>query len=136
MLERATDLADRGEYEASLAVSQRAIELDPTNPAAHVAKGWALENLGRARLTEAGDAYRAALDVDERSLWAAAGLATVAERLGEGDEAARLFRRVADTPVEEAERDPDRLEIVGWSRFKAGRFQDAHVLFRRALEVD
>src|SRR5215831_14289770 len=113
MLERATDLADRGEYEASLAVSQRAIELDPTNPAAHVAKGWALENLGRARLTEAGDAYRAALHVDE---------------------GARLFRRVADTPVEEAERDPDRLEIVGWSRFKAGRFQDAQVLFRRALE--
>ena len=48
VLERATELADRGEYEASLAVARRAIELDPTNAAAYVAKGWALENLGRA----------------------------------------------------------------------------------------
>lgn len=136
VLEWASRLADRGEYQRSLAFAERAIELDPENAAAQVAKGWALENLDRGRLTEAGDAYRAALRVDGRSLWAAAGLATVAERLGEGEEAMRLFRRVADTPLEPDEDDPDVLEVVGWSRFKAGRLQDAQDLFRRALAID
>jgi len=136
VLERASDLADMGRYEESLSWAERAVELDPGNAAAHVAKGWALENLGRGRLTEAGDAYRAALHADERSLWATAGLANVAERLGEDDEAARLFLRVADTQVKSDERDPDVLEVVGWSRFKAGRFEDAQALFRRALGID
>jgi tetratricopeptide (TPR) repeat protein len=136
VLERASELADRGEYGESLALAERAIELDPSDPAAHVAKGWALENLGRRRLTDAGDAYRAALRADERSLWAAAGLATVAERLGDDEEAARLFRRVADTPVASDEGDSDVLEIVGWSRFKAGRFVDSQILFRQALGID
>ena len=135
VLESARRPADRGDYERSLAFADRAIELDPGNPAAHVARGWALENLGRP-LSEAGDAYRAALGVDDTSLWAAAGLATVAERLGEDDEAARLFGLVADAPVDPGERDPDVLEVVGWSRFKAGRFRDAQELFRRALEGD
>jgi len=136
VLERASELADRGEYEESLAVAERALELDPAVPAAHVAKAWALENLGRDRLAEAGEAYRAALRVDGGSLWAAAGLATVAERLGDRQEAARLFTHVAETPVATDEDDPDVLEIVGWSRFKAGRFEEAQALFRQALGVD
>ena len=136
VLERAAELADLGEYEESLTLAERAVALDPMNAAAHVAKGWALENLGSGRLAEAGDAYRAALRVDAESRWAAAGLANVAERLGDREEATRLFAHVADTPVAEHEDDTDVLEVVGWSRFKAGRFEDAQRLFRRALGVD
>jgi len=136
LLDRATELADRGDYAQSLALAERVIALSPDDAAAHVARAWAFENLGDDRLADAREAYRTALSVDPGSLWAIAGLATVAERLGDPEEASRLFRRVADTAVPDDQDDPEVLEIVGWSCFKAGRAGDAQSLFRRALAAD
>ncbi len=42
LLDRAYELADAGDYAGSLALADRAVELDPDNAEAHTARGWAL----------------------------------------------------------------------------------------------
>ncbi len=134
LLDRAYELADAGDYAGSLALADRAVELDPDNAEAHTARGWALENLGSVRLGEAYDAYRRALALDEGELWAALGLATVLTRFGDPHAAEQLYRKVVDEAPSRLDAEPDLAEALGWAQHRVGMHSLAIATLRRHLE--
>jgi len=134
-LARAWALADAGDYGASLTEAERMIALEPDLAEAHTARGWALENLGPERLTDASDAYGEALRLDPEDLWAKEGLSNVLRRLGRPAEADALCVEVVQDARRRAN-DPELLEIRGWCEYRLGRLAEAEASFRRALDLD
>ncbi len=65
----------------------RATQLDPSDWEAFAAKGWALENLGKAQ--EGMQAYRIALEKNPEDLWIQKGFANTLHLLGNVEEAKR-----------------------------------------------
>jgi tetratricopeptide (TPR) repeat protein len=135
-LGRAAALNDAGHYGAALLQLDRLITFDPSNARAHVARAWALENLGPERLPEARDAYVAAVRLDPSELWAKEGLANVLRRLGQPEEADALCSEVVEEARARDVRDTDLLELLGWCEYRLGRFEDAAASLREALVVD
>jgi tetratricopeptide (TPR) repeat protein len=133
LVDRADALNDRGAYLDGLRLAEQAVAIAAEDGPAWTTMGWALENLGR--LTDAEEAYRAAMRHDPAQPWAMVGLATVLEKTGRVDEANDLYRSIAERAAERGRMGPDLLEIVGWSCFKAGNLEDALALYRDALEL-
>ena len=79
--------------EATLATAERALELEPTLAAAHVARGLALVAMGR--LAEAEHAYGRAIALEPEHFEATYAFARVRFQRGQKQDAARLFRRAA-----------------------------------------
>ncbi|WP_181918347.1 MULTISPECIES: tetratricopeptide repeat protein [unclassified Wenzhouxiangella] len=89
-----TDLTDR--HQEAYRLIQRALELDPEDPATLDSMGWVLYRLGRAE--EAVDYLQRALEGDENPE-IMAHLIEVLDHLGKDDEAAELIERaLADYP--------------------------------------
>jgi Flp pilus assembly protein TadD len=135
-IERAEAFAEAGEYARALAEADRAVELDPGLATAHTERGWALENLGSMRLSEAAEAYETALGLDPGDLWAALGLATVLTRFGDEERADVLYRRVVTEAPERLEAEPDLAEALGWAQYRVGMFSAAVETLRRCVEAD
>jgi protein O-GlcNAc transferase len=135
-LERSDALAAAGEYARALIEAERAIALEPDLAEAHTQRGWALENLGSMRLSEAREAYETALELDRRDLWAALGLATVLTRFGELDAAAELYRLVVTEAPSRIEAEPDLGEALGWAQYRVGMYSVAVQTLRRSAERD
>jgi Flp pilus assembly protein TadD len=135
-LERADALAAAGEYARALTEAERAIGLEPDLAEAHTQRGWALENLGSMRLSEAREAYETALELDPGDLWAALGLATVLTRFGELDEAEALYRRVVTEAPSRIEAQPDLGEALGWAQYRVGMYSAAVETLRRCAARD
>jgi Flp pilus assembly protein TadD len=135
-LGRAEELSEAGDYEAALQELDRQLTEHPLEPAVHTARGWALENLGPTGLPEARDAYRRALELDPRALWAKEGLSNVYRRMGDADEADRLAREVIEEGTLRCDTEIDLLELVGWCQLRLGEYASAVATLRRALELD
>jgi tetratricopeptide (TPR) repeat protein len=135
-LEHAAALNDAGNYGAALRELDRLIAFDPSNVRAHVARAWALENLGSQQLPESRDAYLQAVRLDPTELWAKEGLANVLRRLGQAEEADALCAEVVEEARARDLRDADLLELLGWCEYRLGRFEDAAASLREALAVD
>jgi Flp pilus assembly protein TadD len=135
-LGRAEELSDAGQYDAALEELERQLQRDPSDPAVHTARGWALENLGHDRLPDARDAYLRALELDPRALWAKEGLSNVHRRMGGLESADRLAREVIEEGAERCNEEIDLLELIGWCQLRLGQYREAVVTLRRALELD
>ncbi|MDP9296570.1 MAG: tetratricopeptide repeat protein [Actinomycetota bacterium] len=136
LIHRAERLNDAAEYEAALEVLERAIELDPANVDAFVARGWALENLGPDHAEEAQAAYEKAVALDPRNPWGRQGLAQLLESRGDVEEARALYRSVVEDFADDPDPDVDLLEIVGWCRHRLGDHEAAAETFRAALAAE
>jgi tetratricopeptide (TPR) repeat protein len=134
-VDRADAYARAGEYARALAEADRAIELEPSLAMAHTERGWALENLGSMRLSDARDAYETALELDPDDLWAALGLATVLTRFGEVERADELYRRVVTEGPDRLEIEPDLAEALGWAQYRVGMFSAAIDTLRRHADA-
>src|SRR3990170_7843130 len=117
-LARARALADTGDHGAALTEAERAIALEPDLAEAAAARGWALENLGPERLTDARDAYAEALRLDPENLWAKEGLSNVLRRLGRSAEADALCVEVVEGARRRPANDPELLETRGWCEYR------------------
>jgi adenylate cyclase len=135
-IDRAEVYAAAGEYARALAEADRAIELEPGLALAHTERGWALENLGSMRLSEARDAYETALQLDRDDLWAALGLATVLTRFGELETADALYRRVVTEAPGRLDAEPGLGEALGWAQYRVGMFSAAIETLRRCAAAD
>lgn len=135
-LASALALSDAGDHLGALAIADRILALEPGSVEAHIARGWALENLGLRSLPDARAAYTEALRLDPDALWAKEGLSNVLRRLGHPVEADALAAEVVARALALAERDADVLELQGWCEFKLGRLEDAEATFHHALEGD
>jgi tetratricopeptide (TPR) repeat protein len=133
-LDRSYALADAGEYARALAEADRALGLDPALADAHTQRGWALENLGSIRLSEARDAYETALELDPNDLWAVLGLATVLTRFGRPD-ADALYRRVVEEAPARLATEPDLGEALGWAQYRVGMHAAAADTLRRCADA-
>jgi tetratricopeptide (TPR) repeat protein len=135
-LGNAEALSDAGEYAAALFELERIVEESPGSPAVHTARGWALENLGAARLPEARSAYEEALRLHPGAMWAKEGLANVLRRMGFVDEANRLCIEVIEEGRARYHEEEDLWELVGWCELRIGRHEDAVRTLREALKRD
>jgi tetratricopeptide (TPR) repeat protein len=136
LVRRAEELNESGEFAAALELLEQAVELDSGISDAYVARGWALENHGPDRYSEAQAAYERALELEPSNPWGRQGLAHLLEVNGEVEEARTLYRAVVSDHAEDLSTDADLLEIVGWCRHRLGDHQGAERTFRRAVEVD
>ena len=134
-LRHADAYAAAGEYARSLTEADRAISIEPGLAEAHTQRGWALENLGSMRLSEAREAYEIALELDRGDLWAALGLATVLTRYGEFEAAEALYRRVVTEAPARIDAEPDLAEALGWAQYRVGMFSAAVETLRRAADA-
>jgi len=130
---RAWELADLADYAAAVDAAAGAIELDPTCALAHTVRGWALEGLGEEHLDEARSAYEMAMALETTAPWPRTGFADLLRRSGNAEEAARLYRAVADDPLDPADERPRGLEFRGWSLYRLGRLDEAIEAFRASL---
>ena len=135
-LGRAESLSDAGDYAGALAELETAMRAEPTNPAVHTARGWALENLGPERLVDARVAYEEALRLDPGALWAKEGLSNVLRRLGLVAEANRLCEEVIAEGRLRCEREEDLWEMVGWCQLRLGQYEEAVATLADALTRD
>ena len=135
-LARSLALSDAGDHLGALALADRVVGVEPDRADAHIARGWALENLGPDRLAEAREAYAEAVALDPGALWAKEGLANVVRRLGHPAEADALAADVVTRALALTDHTPEVLELQGWCEFLLGRLEDAEVTFHRALELD
>jgi tetratricopeptide (TPR) repeat protein len=135
-LGRVEELSEAGFYEAALEELDRRLAEHPFEPAAHTARGWALENLGPHELPSARDAYARALELDPTALWAKEGLSNVYRRMGDIAEANRLARAVIEEGTPRAGQEIDLLELIGWCQLRLGEYREAVETLRKALELD
>ncbi len=135
-LERARGLSDEANYVDALREIENALDVDATNFEALAAKGWALENMGPERLPDARHAYASAQALQPEDLQARAGLANVVRRLGDHAEAARMFEQIEAAAEARMSAEPDLIELVGWCRYRLGRYGDAASIFEAALSID
>jgi Flp pilus assembly protein TadD len=132
----ANALCEAGAYGEALALLDRMFAIECADPEVHSARGWALENLGPARLPEARHAYESAIALDASRLWARLGLANVLGQLGEAGSCACLYQDAIEQAAARTAREPDLLELIGWSQYRLGWLDDAIATFRRALSLD
>jgi tetratricopeptide (TPR) repeat protein len=135
-LGRAETLSDAGDYAGALDELEAALHAEPTNPAVHTARGWAMENLGPERLADARNAYEQALRLDPGALWAKEGLSNVLRRMGVIDEADRLCEQVIEEGRRRYEQEEDLWELVGWCQLRLGRYEAAVETLAEALTRD
>ena len=135
-LGRAEALSDAGEYAAALRELDEALSTGRAGAAVHTARGWALENLGRERLTDARAAYEGALRLDPGAMWAKEGLSNVMRRMGLAEDADRLCREVIGEGLTRSDAELDLLELVGWCQLRLGRYDEAVATLREALARD
>lgn len=121
------------DYAAAVETTAQAIELDPGCALAYTVRGWALEGLGDAHLDDARSAYEMALTLDPTAPWPRTGMADLLRRTGNDEEAERLYRAVAEDPMDPADERPRGLEFRGWSLFRLGRSNEAIEAFRVSL---
>lgn len=114
----------------ALDVIDKAREIDGSVPDVHRLKGRALHAL--SQLTEAADAYRDAIRIDNRDAWSMNNLALVL--IDEG------FHELAISPLARAvELNPDVAVFfnnLGMALEHTGQFRDAETAYASALEVD
>jgi tetratricopeptide (TPR) repeat protein len=135
-LGNAEALSDAGEYAAALLELDHLVDDNPSSPAVHTARGWALENLGSTRLPEARAAYEEALRLHPGAMWAKEGLANVLRRMGFVEEANRLCVEVIEEGRTRYHEEEDLWELVGWCELRIGRYEDAVGTLREALKRD
>jgi tetratricopeptide (TPR) repeat protein len=135
-LGNAEALSDAGEYAAALVELDRLVQENPDDSAIHTARGWALENLGSARLPQAKSAYEEALRLHPGAMWAKEGLANVLRRMGFVEEADRLCLMVIQEGRGRYHEEEDLWELVGWCELRIGRYDDAVRTLREALRRD
>ena len=135
-LGRAEMLSDAGRYAVALEELEGAMQAEPANAAVHTARGWALENLGPERLTDARVAYEEALRLDPGALWAKEGLSNVLRRMGLPEEADRLCEEVVQEGQLRFEQEEDLWELVGWCQLRLGRHEEAVETLAEALNRD
>jgi Flp pilus assembly protein TadD len=136
VIRHANRLAEGGAYREALAVLDPKIEMHCDDAEFHTTRGWALENLGPARMPEARREYETAIALDPSQLWAHAGLANVLAHFGEAAESARIHQYLITQAAGRAEQQPDLLELIGWCQFRLERLDEAVESFRRALSLD
>lgn len=130
---RAWKLADVADYVAAVEATAGAIELDATCALAYTVRGWALEGLGEEHLDEARSAYEMAMALDTNAPWPRTGIADLLRRSGNPEDADRLYRAVADDPMDPADERPRGLEFRGWSLYRLGRLDEAIEAFHASL---
>lgn len=135
-LGRAEALSDAGEYAAALRELDETLLAGASTAAVHTARGWALENLGPARLPDARASYEQALRLDPGALWAKEGLSNVLRRMRLVEDADRLCREVIVEGLVRADAELDLLELVGWCQLRLGLHDDAVKTLREALARD
>ena len=135
-LGNAEALSAAGEYASALQELDGIVASEPSNPAVHTARGWALENLGPERLGDARAAYEEALRLNAGAMWAKEGLANVLRRMGSTAEADQLCVEVIDEGTRRYEEEEDLRELVGWCELRLGRYDDAVRTLREALRRD
>ena len=133
-MRRAGELSDLADYPAAVEAATLATELAPRQPAAHIVRAWALENLGGPHLDEARIAYETALGLDPQALRARVGLADVLHRSGRSADAQELYRSIAMDTAANHLVDAANLELEGWSLYRLDRLDEAIARFREALE--
>lgn len=136
VLQRVAELSKECEHGPALVLLDRTVQADRNDARLHAARGWALENLGPARLREARAAYETAVALDAGELWAQAGLANVLGQLGLTACCAPIYRDVALQAAARAPREPEFIELLGWCHYRLGRLVEAADTFARALAID
>ena len=125
-------LLDRGDAEGALEQARIAVRTDGRNAQARVVRGLALDALGRG--LEAGEDYRAALELAPGSGPVLNAYAAWLCRVGRIDEALEAFSRAI---TDEAYRQPvQALGNAGACALGAGREAQAEVNLRAALQLE
>jgi tetratricopeptide (TPR) repeat protein len=147
LMNEGTAAARRGAHEDAARAFGRAVELAPTLAAAHSNLGNVLARLGRA--DEAIASLERAVALDPRSAIAQYNLGNARADLGELDAAALAFRAALDadpgfvaarnnlgSALLRAKRFPHARYNVGVALESAGRADEAHAAYQRALAAD
>jgi tetratricopeptide (TPR) repeat protein len=135
-LARSAALSDAGQHAQALQCLDAAGDAAPHCAQWHSARGWALENLGAARLVQARAAYEAALALDSCEPWALLGLASVLGQLGLEDQSVGRLKQALDAAVPRTQEDLALLELVGWCHYRLGALDAACRHFEQALGTD
>jgi tetratricopeptide (TPR) repeat protein len=116
-----------GDHAGALAVTERAIAIDPSVPGAHQNRAVSLLSLGRAEEALAAAEEATRLDEGLAEAWMTQG--TILARAGRIEEALPRFRRAAELAPENA----DALGNLAQALALSGRTEEAVAIGRRAV---
>jgi tetratricopeptide (TPR) repeat protein len=115
----------------------RLTQNDKSNAEGFAAKGWALEYVGPARMTDALDAYIQAARLDDANLWCQLGVANAQWVLGDRERATAAFRSVLERAGSGgSEGDMDKMGLIGWCHHRLGETDEALQLYASILARD
>jgi tetratricopeptide (TPR) repeat protein len=117
-----------GKLAEAEALCRKAIEADPTSPAAHGALGWVLERQGK--WDEAFASCRKASELDPKNVPAVLGLGALLERQGKAKEAAEFYRKA----VEASPKDVATLNLYASLLERRGKWKEAGAFYCKAYE--
>jgi tetratricopeptide (TPR) repeat protein len=120
----------RGEYEGAQSAAERALGIDAENPTALYQLARSQYNLGR--VDEATATLESAIDLDQAAAEAHNLLGLVRLRTGDETDALRSFEVAAALKPEVAYIQNN----LGLAFEQSGRFDDAAIALRRAIEID
>jgi tetratricopeptide (TPR) repeat protein len=124
-------LRNEGRYDEALALLERFNNASPGHPDGWRLTGDLLRVLGRP-LEEAEVAYRRTLELEPKSTLALFGLGACAAETGRLEQALERFEQLNRLVPDDADGWMGRGEALQ----RLGRFEEAEVSFRRALELD
>jgi tetratricopeptide (TPR) repeat protein len=146
LLADASYLCDIGLYSRALERLKPALQLDPRNADSWGVSGWCHQHLARA--DQAVEAFRKAFEYSDKDPSYEKGLGNALFLAGRTDEARTHFENVlqkqqyqtSDHQVSEVVRSdltplvsPDVLAVLGWCKYRLGRFDEAIRLFQTVL---
>jgi tetratricopeptide (TPR) repeat protein len=133
VLQRCSDLAQKGPAEPAVAACKEAVIADPQSAAAHQLLGQAYLLLGRANMVaEAKAELQQALDLEPRLLWARFYLARVYLDIGRADKAKEELAQALHQRPGVAH----FLSLMGEAERKQSHFEQALDWQRQALAAD
>ena len=92
-------------------------------------KEWVSRSEADVLLQEAEEAYRAALKIDEKNLWAQKGVANIRYLLGDEDGARKIYEQVLEEAERSGDFDAPTLSLIGWCRYRLKQYDQAVRLF-------
>ncbi len=130
LAQEALALFHASRFAESLASAMRATEVDPLDPQAQIALGYA--RAGVRRPNEALQAFERALSLEPTQAKAQAGAGLALAALGRTHEALAAYERAARLDPT----DPAPFHEAGHLLVRAGRYDQAHAAFAAALTLD
>jgi tetratricopeptide (TPR) repeat protein len=134
---RADYLCDISEYEEAADCARRATAIAPDDPWYFGVLGWALENIGAQRASEALDAYRQAFKLDRsESIYHLKGMGNAQRLMGDKRAASETYRQVLSLARSiTAGRSAVDPSTLAWCHYWLGQYDEAIRLYSSGLST-